>query len=141
MEPQTFVHRHRVTYSECTLGDHVYYSRYLDLLEVARGEMFRSVGQAFHDWQARGFTFPVVELNLRYHRPARYDDDLSVEVWLNRLDRLRLHFGCAVRTASSELVLDGETRHVCASLEGKPRRLPPGFLATLAPFVRPLPPG
>ena len=31
-----FLHRHRVTYAECTVGNHVYYSRYLDLLESAR---------------------------------------------------------------------------------------------------------
>ncbi len=140
MEPKTFVHRHRVTYAECTLGDHVYYSRYLDLLEAARGEMFRSLGQPFLDWQARGFTFPVMELQLRYHRQARYDDELSVELWLNRLDRLRLHFGCGIYRAKAELVLEGETRHVCATLEGKPRRLPAEFLEILAPFVRPSPP-
>jgi acyl-CoA thioesterase FadM len=32
---QVFVHRHRVHYAECTLGNHIYYARYLDLLEDA----------------------------------------------------------------------------------------------------------
>ena len=39
-----FRHTHRVTYAECTVGDHVYHSRYLDLLEAARGEFMRSLG-------------------------------------------------------------------------------------------------
>lgn len=140
MEPKTFVHRHRVTYAECTLGDHVYYSRYLDLLEAARGEMFRSLGQPFRDWQAKGFTFPVMEVQLHYHRQARYDDELSIELWLSHLDRVRMHFGCAIRNAKPELILEGETHHVCASLEGKPRRLPVEFLEVLKPFVRRLSP-
>jgi acyl-CoA thioesterase FadM len=39
-----FCHTHRVTYAECTVGNHVYHSRYLDLLEAARGEFIRSLG-------------------------------------------------------------------------------------------------
>jgi hypothetical protein len=32
MSNAVFKHIHRVTYSDCTLGNHIYYSRYLDLL-------------------------------------------------------------------------------------------------------------
>ena len=39
-----FRHPHRVTYAECTVGNHIYHSRYLDLLEAARGEFLRSLG-------------------------------------------------------------------------------------------------
>ena len=46
-----FCHTYRVTYADCTVGDHIYYSRYLDLLEAARGEFFRSLGCTFLQWQ------------------------------------------------------------------------------------------
>jgi hypothetical protein len=36
MGDQTFRHTHRVTYAECTVGNHIYYARYLDLLEAAK---------------------------------------------------------------------------------------------------------
>src|SRR5581483_1046504 len=75
-----FRHAHRVTYAECTLGNHVYYSRYLDLLEAARGEFFRQLGATFQQWQEQDAIFPVVECRLRYKSPARYDDVLSIEV-------------------------------------------------------------
>lgn len=53
MEP--FRYRHRVTYADCTVGNHIYYGRYLDLLEAARGEWFRSMGKSFDEWHpARG---------------------------------------------------------------------------------------
>ena len=35
MPASTFQHQHRVSYADCTLGNHVYYGRYLDLLEEA----------------------------------------------------------------------------------------------------------
>src|SRR5258708_5015494 len=77
-----FHYAHRVTYAECTIGDHVYYARYLDLLEAARGEFFRSLGATFLQWQERDTIFPVLECRLRYRSPARYDDLLSIEVWV-----------------------------------------------------------
>lgn len=132
----TFVHRHRVQYADCTLGNHVYYARYLDLLEAARGEMFRQLSQPFLSWQERGVLFPVVEVHLRYQRAARYDDELRVALWVTRLDRVRLNFGCAIHNQRGEAVLEGETWHVCTSVEEKPRRLPTELEDALRPYLR-----
>ncbi|EEF57182.1 hypothetical protein Cflav_PD0189, partial [Pedosphaera parvula Ellin514] len=41
MAGQLYRHSYRVTYADCTVGNHIYYSRYLNLLEAARGEFFR----------------------------------------------------------------------------------------------------
>ena len=54
-----FCHPHRVSYAECTVGNHVYHSRYLDWLEAARGEFIRSLGPTVREWQERDVIFPV----------------------------------------------------------------------------------
>jgi acyl-CoA thioester hydrolase len=131
-----YIHPHRVHYAECTLGNHMYYARYLDLLEAARGEMFRSVSQPLLVWQERGFIFPVTEVRLRYLRPARYDDALDIGLWLTRLDRVRLEFGCLIHNPRGEVVLEGETRHVCTGLDERPRRMPPELVAALNRFLK-----
>src|SRR5262245_47945376 len=92
MDAQKFRHTHRVTYADCTVGDHIYYSRYFELLEAARGEFFRHLGVTFREWQDRDAIFPVVECNIRYHAPARYDDVLAMELWLTTAERIRLDF-------------------------------------------------
>ena len=79
MSGSIFRHEQRVSYSLCTIGNHVYYSRYLDILEVARGEFFRHLGLPFRQWQEREIIFPVVECQLRYKGAARYDDAQLVE--------------------------------------------------------------
>ena len=61
-----FCHPHRVSYADCTVGNHVYYSRYLDFLEAARGEFIRSLGSTVLQWQERDVIFPVIEARLRY---------------------------------------------------------------------------
>ena len=135
-----FRYEHRVVYADCTLGNHVYYARYLDLLEAARGEFFRGLGVTLLGWQDRGLMFPVVEAHLRYKALARYDDLLQVEVWVTAAEKVRLNFACRITKQSGDLVLEGETLHVCMSLEEKLKRLPEELVALLKPHLRPLTP-
>ena len=121
---EPFRHCHRVSYAECTVGNHVYHSRYLDLIEAARGEFFRSLGETLLQWQERGVIFPVLEARLRYLAPARYDDTLEIEVYVTKAERVRLNFAYQIRNQSGSLILTAETWHACTGLDDKPRRLP-----------------
>jgi len=129
-----FQHSRRVTYSECTLGNHVYYSRYLDMLETARGEFFRQLGTTFLKWQQQDLIFPVVESRLRYKAPARYDDLLTIETWLISIDRIRLNFAYRILREQS-LIVEGETFHVATGLDEKPKRLPDELCSLLKPYL------
>src|SRR5207302_9704908 len=119
-----FRYLYRVTCAECPAGNHVYYARFLDLLEAARGEFFRHLGRTFRQWQEQGVIFPVVECRLRYLAPARYDDLLTIEVWVAAAERVRLNFGYRILDERGGLIVEGETFHVCTGLDEKPKRLP-----------------
>ena len=133
----TFRHTHRVTYTECTVGNHIYYSRYLDLLEAARGEFFRHLGMTFLQWQERDVIFPVVECHLRYKAAARYDEVLAIELWPAAAERIRLNFGSRIVNESGALILEAETLHVCTGLDEKPKRLPEELVKLLQPWLPP----
>ena len=128
-----FRHGLRVTYADCTVGNHVYYARYLDFLEAARGEFFRQLGKSFQAWQDEGLIFPVIECRLQYRGPARYDDELEVEIRVLQADGVRLGFAYRVVRRDGTLLVEAETRHVCTSFEERPRRLPEALRASLAP--------
>jgi acyl-CoA thioester hydrolase len=130
-----FKHHHRVTYAECTVGNHVYYSRYLEMLENARGEFFREAGCPLSQLQAGGTAFPVVGLEISYKGPARYDDVLTLEVWMSELRGIRLNVGFRILNSGGNLLAEGETRHVCASTDEKPQRLPKEVLERLQSFL------
>ena len=134
MSGQTFRHTHRVTYAECTLGNHVYYARYLDMLEAARNEFFRSLGTPMLDWQSADTIFPVIECHLNYRAPARYDDVLTVELCVSQMTRVRLQFACRIHNQNGALILEAHTVHVCTSVGEKPRRLPPSLVQALQPY-------
>jgi acyl-CoA thioester hydrolase len=114
----------------------VYYGRYLELLEAARGEFFRHLGTPFVQWQEQGVIFPVIECHLRYRAPARYDDLLTIELWPIAAEGVRLNFAYRVLGPSGVLVLEGETRHACAGLNEKPKRLPEELARALQPYLR-----
>jgi acyl-CoA thioester hydrolase len=131
-----FSYSHRVTYGECTLGNHIYYARYLDLLEAARGEFFRALGSTFLEWQQQGIIFPVIECRLRYRSPAQYDDLLTIEVWIALLRGVRVTFAYRIRNQAEKLVLEGETVHVCMGLDDKPKRLPVKLQELWTPYLQ-----
>jgi acyl-CoA thioester hydrolase len=132
-----FRYRHRVSYAECTLGNHVYHSRYLDVLEAARGEFIRSLGSTVQQWQERDVIFPVIEARLRYKLPARYDDLLTIEVWPTAIERVRLNFGHRIVNQHGKPVLEAETFHACTGANQKPKRLPEELAAQLKPYLNP----
>ncbi len=133
---QVYAHQHRVTYAECTVGNHIYYARYLNLLEAARGEFFRSLGTSFQSLQDVDIIFPVIECHLRYLAPARYDDVLTIEVWLTELKGIRVNFGYRVLNAEGKVLLEGSTHHVCTSIHEKPKRMPEELAEKLQPWVK-----
>jgi acyl-CoA thioester hydrolase len=132
---ELFRHRHRVTYAECTVGDHIYHSRYLDLLEAARGEFMRALGRPVLALQDADCIFPVIEARLRYKSPARYDDLLTIEVWLTLVQRVRLNFGHRILNQHGKIILEAETFHACTSRDEKPKRLPAELVEKLAPYL------
>lgn len=137
MSEQTFVHTHRVSYAECTVGNHVYYGRYLDLLEVARGEFFRSLGVTFRELHEQANTiFPVIEANLRYRGAARYDDVLRIEVWMDEVARVRLKFGYRILNQNAAVLIEAQTTHACTDTSDKLKRMPEELAEKLKAYER-----
>jgi acyl-CoA thioester hydrolase len=136
MTTAPFCHQHRVTYADCTVGNHIYYANYLQLLEAARGEFFRSLGTTFLQWQEREVIFPVLDCHLSFKAPARYDEVLGIEVWPTTAERVRLNFAYRILNQDGKLILEAATQHVCTGLNDKPKRLPEELVTALKPLLR-----
>lgn len=135
MAGEVFRHRERVIYAHCTVGNHVYHSRYLDMLEEARGEFMRAVGFPLQKLQDEGYFYPVLEARIRYLAMARYDDQLIIEVWIKSLSRVRLTIAHRILLENGKVILEAETDHVALGLDEKPRRSPPELVAACEPYV------
>lgn len=131
---QIFRYPYRVVYADCTVGNHIYYSRYLDILEAVRGEFFRQLEVPLLKLQAEDTIFPVVECRLRYKSPARYDDVLTIELWTTLVLGARLNFGFRILREDA-LILEGETLHVCTGLNERPKRIPESLAVKFSEWV------
>lgn len=135
MPSEVFTHSHRVTYADCTVGNHIYYGRYPDLLEAARGEFFRQLGKSFLEYQEEGLFFPVSEVHLKYFAYAEYDDELSIECRMTAIRGARLGFGYQIVKEKGVRILEGETLHGCIEASGRATRLPVALTEQLQPYL------
>ncbi len=104
----------RVRYSEVDRQGIVYYSRYLEYVDVAHIEYFRAVGFEYHDLIERhGFDPAVVQATLEYMRSARFDDVLHVHARVVAIGRtsFRMEFQF-VRTPGDERVARAQIVYV-----------------------------
>jgi len=83
----------RVRYAETDQMNVVYYGNYAQYFEVGRVESIRQLGYTYKDMEESGVIMPVVEVHVRYLRPATYDDFLTVKTTLRELpDDHRIEF-------------------------------------------------
>ncbi|HTI92015.1 MAG TPA: thioesterase family protein [Puia sp.] len=84
----------RVRYAETDQMNVVYYGNYAQYFEVGRVESIRQLGFSYKDLESTGIIMPVVEMNVKYLRPARYDDLLTIRTTLREWPadhRIRFH--------------------------------------------------
>ncbi len=132
---ETFTFPVRVYWEDTDAGGVVYYANYLRFLERARSEWLRTLGidQAALLRDER-LQFVVVEANIRYHRPALFDDALVVSVRIEELRGASVVFGQEIRrgSAEGELLISASIRAACLAADGlRPRPLPAALTGQL----------
>jgi acyl-CoA thioester hydrolase len=132
------VARIRVIYGDTDQMGMVYYANYLRYFEVARNELLRRAGVPYRAFEeSAGLRLPVVEANVRYRRPARYDDELSIHAGVPEVSRASAKFVYSIRRApDGEELVTGHTVHACVDAGGKLARLPEALRDALAGAAR-----
>lgn len=122
----------KVRYYECDPMGIVHHSNYLRYFECARDEMIAAWGYGVEQCQADGITFPVVEARLRFHRPARSGDTLTVSAELPQMPLAKMRVLQQVFNQRGELCCEGEITLGFLSAEtGRPVRCPEKLAAVL----------
>lgn len=113
----------RVRYPECDPMGVAHHAAYPVWLEIGRTEMLRASGGNYRDLEAAGVFLAVVRLELRYRRPARYDDELRVVTELHVAGPVKIEHGYRVYRGD-ELLAEGATTLACLDRDGRARVLP-----------------
>ena len=122
----------RVFYGDTDKMGVAYYANYLRWFEMARNEYMRNIGYSYARLESEGLALPVVDVGCRYRKPARYDDELTLESWIAGKSAVRVRFEYRIwNAAHASAITEGFTVHASLNLQGRPTRLPAGFLDLL----------
>lgn len=85
-------HSIRVRYAETDPMKYVYYGNYATYFEVARVELFRSIGISYDEIENQGIWLPVSDYKIKYIRPALYDQKLEIHTYVKKIPGVRIEF-------------------------------------------------
>ena len=125
----------RAYYEDTDLSGIVYHANYLRWFERARSDLLRRLGiDQRAAIEGDEGAYAVSEINLKYLRPARLDDDVLIETRCTELKAAscRMH---QKAFRGEELLAEAHLRVGFISLEGRPRRQPEEWRAAFARFA------
>lgn len=125
----------RVIYGDTDQSGVVYHANFIRWFEAARCEFLRVRKGSYGAMTGHGVHFPVVEAFCKYHRPARFEDVVEVEVTVSEMKRATIRFEYRVRIAGDPTpIAAGHTLHGCVGPGGRLMRIPDDVRAiVLAP--------
>ena len=128
----------RVRYGECDPQGVVFNAHYLAYFDIGLTELFRAAFGTLGGYQAMversGAEFVVAEAGLRYHRPAHFDDELTVAIAIARLGTTSITTSYRI-LREADLLVDGTLRHVLVDRKGLVER-EPGTKTTIPDWMR-----
>ncbi|MBS0556581.1 MAG: tol-pal system-associated acyl-CoA thioesterase [Proteobacteria bacterium] len=124
----------RVYWEDTDAGGVVYHAGYLRFLERARSEWLRTRG--VHQARVRaehGVLFVVADLAMKFHAPARLDDELHAQITAFTRRSASMRFAqCILRPADGAVLVEADVRAACIDAASfKPRRIPDSLFTEL----------
>jgi len=111
-----------------------HHASFVPWLEMARTEALRSSGRTYAQMEAEGVYLVVTALDVRYRRPARYDDVLRISCTAEATGRARLGHAYLVELVepgqgggdrvTDQPLASATTELACVDNRGRPSPLP-----------------
>ena len=115
----------RVRYKETDQMGYVYYGNYAQFFEVGRVEWLRALGVSYKSLEESGIMLPVIQLNINYMKPAKYDDLLTITTIMTKKPLVKIEFDFEVHNENNELLTTGFTSLVFMDMKkNKPIKAP-----------------
>ena len=119
----------RVRYSDTDQMGYVYYGRYASFYEIARVELFRSLGFSYKNLEEEGIGMPVIDMETKYILPIKYDEQIKINTSIENLPSSRINFKYEVYNQNNELANTANTTLTFINLiNKKPVRMPAELL-------------
>ena len=125
------IHTLLVRYGETDPMKYVYYGNYAEYLEVARVELFRSIGISYDEIEKKGIWLPVSEYHIKYIKPAKYDDLLQIHTKIIKKPTVKIEFEYTIFNEQNEKLTEASTTLFFLNAETQKISRCPEFLLEL----------
>lgn len=115
----------RVRYAETDRMGYCYYGNFAAYFEVARVEALRSLGVTYKDLEDDGVVLPVLEYQIKYFKPAFYDEELRIETKIEEVKGARIYFSYTTFNEANEAINKAKTTLVFVDYDTKRPMNPP----------------
>ena len=102
-------HTLRVRYGETDPMKYVYYGNYAEYFEVARVELFRSLGMSYDEIEKRGIFLPVSEYKIKYLKPGLYDQLLEIQKKKKKTPGVKIEFDYEIYNEDKVKITEAST--------------------------------
>ena len=99
----------RVRYGETDQMGIVYYGNYAQYLEMGRVEWLRDLGVTYKSMEDSGIQLPVLSLQMKYVKSAKYDDLITVETILRKKPLVKIEFDYKIYNEANHLLVEANT--------------------------------
>ena len=121
----THIQELRVRYGETDQMSYVYYGNYAQYFEMGRVEWLRNFGVSYKSMEENGIMLPVLNLNVNYLKPAKYDDLLKLKTTLIKKPGVKIEFNFEIFNEENILLTTGYTSLVFIDMKkNRPIRCP-----------------
>jgi acyl-CoA thioester hydrolase len=127
-------HTLQVRFHELDPNGHVNHGVYANYFETARIELLDALGFGPGVLAERGVHLVVVELRIRFKRPARAGDRLTVQTRIAELGRASSWWHQTLRRGE-EVIAEAEVRSSATDRTGRPCRPPADLAAALTSVI------
>lgn len=115
----------RPRYGEVDQMGYVYHANYVSYCHQARTELMRNLGIHDQVLEENQIMTPVISINLRYLKAARYDELLTIRTTLREMPKIRCQFEFEIRNETNEKICTAVSEIVFVdSISRKPMRVP-----------------
>lgn len=122
----------RVRYAETDTMGILHHSMYPVYFEEGRTELMRSLGMSYDAMEKKGVILPVYSVQVKYLKPASYDDLLTVKTVLAEIKGVRIRFEYSIYNEQTDLLATGEVVLIFTNPDSfKPCRPPVWFMDLL----------
>ena len=132
----THEHQVRVRYGETDQMGYCYYGNYAQFYEVGRVEALRDLGFPYKSLEEQGVLLPVLDFQIRYLKPAFYDDLLTVKTMIKELPSAKISFEFEMYNEAGEKINFGTVVLVFIDANSnRPRRAPDELADKIQSFL------